>query len=175
MESRLSAVPQRPPPSPLASHTLKRKREMVKVVEKADIRGGSRSRKRLRILPPDKPSSSDFKDEHAVLQVQVTSYSESDGKFPAFTDYDWEHLSSENDEYAEATLQWQQERDEQLARGFKKPRRNLHRDENPPQYWLQLYGRCREGYSVCLHVSYWPVVIVQLPNSLKTAEQIAQA
>jgi DNA polymerase delta subunit 1 len=32
-------------------------------------------------------------------------------------------------------------------------------------FWLQLFGRTQEGYSVCVHVDYWPCLLVCLPDT----------
>ena len=38
-------------------------------------------------------------------------------------------------------------------------------DTSKATYWLQLYGRTPEGYSIVLHVDFWPSVMVCLPIS----------
>lgn len=85
---------------------------------------------------------SDYMANRSHLQFQVLSYHSCDVTPEVVRNYQFEHIIENGDLYrqpaAEASL------------------KNAN-------YWLQLYGRTREGYSVCLHVNYWPCLIVALP------------
>jgi DNA polymerase elongation subunit (family B) len=104
-------------------------------------------------IPFRKRVSASYLNDRLHVQFQVLAYDQIDKKPDSIPNYKFENITVNGDLYRNAPEAVDDRRDKSLT-----------------DFWLQLYGRTPEGYSICVHVDYWPCLLVCLPDKWRRPE-----
>jgi DNA polymerase elongation subunit (family B) len=100
----------------------------------------------LRNISFRKATPASYTRERKFIQFQLLSYDSSDKKPTGILKYDLDMITTNGDFYCQAKVVEEEIRED-------------------THHWLQLYGRTIEGFSVALHVEFWPTLMICLPDN----------